>query len=92
VKGRDRRAPLHFDIDKGQGTSNVVGVLQINRSVADEYSACEFNRSSSKTLVLHDWGSALGFYRAFRNPEQIKAVAYMEAITQPRDWSDFPSA
>ena len=42
------------------------------------------------TLVLHDWGSALGFYRAFRKPEQIKAIAYMEAITRPRGWQDFP--
>jgi haloalkane dehalogenase len=43
------------------------------------------------TLVLHDWGSALGFYRAFRHPEQIKAIAYMEAILQPRSWADFPN-
>jgi haloalkane dehalogenase len=43
------------------------------------------------TLVLHDWGSALGFYRAFRNPTQIKAIAYMEAIVQPRRWDDFPN-
>lgn len=42
------------------------------------------------TLVLHDWGSALGFYRAYRYPEQIKAIAYMEAIVQPRRWADFP--
>ena len=41
------------------------------------------------TLILHDWGSALGFYRAFRHPEQVKAIAYMEAILQPRSWSDF---
>lgn len=41
-------------------------------------------------LVLHDWGSALGFYRAFRYPEQIRAIAYMEAIVQPRYWGDFP--
>jgi haloalkane dehalogenase len=43
------------------------------------------------TLVLHDWGSALGFYRAFRHPQQIRAIAYMEAIVQPRRWSDWPS-
>jgi haloalkane dehalogenase len=43
------------------------------------------------TLVLHDWGSALGFYRAFRHPEQIKAIAYMEAILQPRRWTDWPN-
>jgi haloalkane dehalogenase len=42
-------------------------------------------------LVLHDWGSALGFYRAFRHPDQIQAIVYMEAIVQPRLWEDFPS-
>jgi haloalkane dehalogenase len=41
-------------------------------------------------LVLHDWGSALGFYRAFRHREQIQAIVYMEAIVQPRRWEDFP--
>jgi len=40
-------------------------------------------------LVVHDWGSALGFYRAFRFPEQIKAICYMEAIVLPRRWEDF---
>lgn len=43
------------------------------------------------TLVLHDWGSALGFYRAFRCPEQVRAIAYMESIVQPRRWGDFPA-
>jgi haloalkane dehalogenase len=44
------------------------------------------------TLVIHDWGSALGFYRALRQPEQIKAIAYMEAIALPRRWEDFGPA
>lgn len=43
-------------------------------------------------LVVHDWGSALGFHRAFRYPEQIKAIAYMEAIVSPRRWEDFGAA
>ena len=43
------------------------------------------------TLVLHDWGSALGFYWAFRHPERVKSIAYMEAILQPRRWADFPN-
>jgi haloalkane dehalogenase len=43
------------------------------------------------TLVLHDWGSALGFYWAFRHPRRVRAIAYMEAIARPRLWSDFPS-
>jgi haloalkane dehalogenase len=42
-------------------------------------------------LVLHDWGSALGFYRAFRHREQIQAIVYMEAIVQPRRWEDLPN-
>jgi haloalkane dehalogenase len=44
------------------------------------------------TLVVHDWGSALGFHRAFRHPEQIKAIAYMEAIALPLRWEDFGEA
>jgi haloalkane dehalogenase len=40
-------------------------------------------------LVVHDWGSALGFHRAHRFPEQIRAIAYLEAIVQPRRWEDF---
>ncbi len=40
-------------------------------------------------LVLHDWGSALGFHWAHRHPERVAAIAYMEALVQPRLWSDF---
>jgi len=41
-------------------------------------------------LVLHDWGSALGFHWAHRHPERVQGIAYMEALVQPRTWSDFP--
>lgn len=47
--------------------------------------------SRNLVLVVHDWGSALGFHRAFRYPAHIKAIAYMEAIVQPRRWEDFPN-
>jgi len=40
-------------------------------------------------LVVHDWGSALGFLRAQRHPEQIEAIAYMEAIAAPMRWDDY---
>lgn len=40
-------------------------------------------------LVVHDWGGALGFYRAFRYPKHIQGIAYMEAIVQERRWEDF---
>ena len=39
-------------------------------------------------LVVHDWGSALGFHRAYRYPDQIAAIAYMEAIVKPLHWED----
>ena len=42
------------------------------------------------TLVLHDWGSALGFYWAHRHPERVKGLAYMEAIVRPLTWADWP--
>ena len=42
------------------------------------------------TLVLHDWGSGLGFHFAAENPERVKAIAFMEAILRPFEWSDFP--
>jgi haloalkane dehalogenase len=44
------------------------------------------------TLVLHDWGSALGFHWAARHPDRVLAIAYMEAIVQPREWQDVPSS
>ena len=47
------------------------------------------NLTSNVTLVIHDWGSALGFHRATRYPKQIKAIAYMEAIAMPMRWEDF---
>lgn len=43
-------------------------------------------------LVIHDWGSALGFYRAHRFPQQIASITYMEALVRPRPWSGFGEA
>ena len=45
--------------------------------------------STDVVFVVHDWGSALGFHRASRFPEQVSGIAYMEAIVQPRRWTDF---
>lgn len=44
-------------------------------------------------LVVHDWGSALGFSWAQRHPERVKALIYMEAIVRPfRSWEEWPAA
>ena len=42
------------------------------------------------TLVIHDWGSGIGFLWAMRNPNAVKGVAYMEAIVKPMSWDDWP--
>ena len=44
------------------------------------------------TFVLHDWGSALGFHWARRNPERMRALIYMEALVRPVTWADWPEA
>lgn len=44
-------------------------------------------------LVVHDWGSALGFSWAQRHPERVKAMVYMEAIVRPfRSWDEWPDS
>jgi len=42
------------------------------------------------TFVVHDWGSALGFDWAYRHPDAVKGIAYMEGIIKPRSWSELP--
>ena len=41
-------------------------------------------------LVIHDWGSALGFDWARQNPKRVKGIVYMEAIVKPLTWQDWP--
>jgi haloalkane dehalogenase len=47
--------------------------------------------NSNVTLVIHDWGSGLGFHWAHQNPDAIKGIAFMEAIVAPiPTWDSFP--
>jgi len=46
--------------------------------------------SEPVVLVLHDWGSGLGFDWANRHREAVRAIAYMEAIVMPVTWDDWP--
>jgi haloalkane dehalogenase len=50
----------------------------------------ELNLGDKIIMVLHDWGSALGFDWACRNPNRVKGIAYMEAIVAPLTWEDWP--
>ena len=42
-------------------------------------------------LVVHDWGSALGFHWARRNPGRVAGIAYMEAVVRPLTWDEWPA-
>lgn len=42
------------------------------------------------TLVVHDWGSALGFWWTQRHPERVRGLVYMEAIVRPVTWAEWP--
>ncbi|MEO1463705.1 MAG: haloalkane dehalogenase [Pseudomonadota bacterium] len=44
-------------------------------------------------LVIHDWGSALGFDWACRNADRVAGIAYMEGIVRPiAGWDEFNKA
>ena len=43
------------------------------------------------TLVIHDWGSALGFHYAHQNEDNIKGIVFMEAILMAApSWDSLP--
>ena len=44
------------------------------------------------TLVVHDWGSALGFDWANRNRAAVEGIAYMEGIVRPLAWHEWNEA
>ncbi|MBD8869464.1 haloalkane dehalogenase [Nocardioides donggukensis] len=44
------------------------------------------------TLVVHDWGSALGFDWANRHRDRVAGIAYMEAIVRPVTWEEWPES
>ena len=43
-------------------------------------------------LVVHDWGSALGFHWANRHRDRVRGIAYTEAIVSPVEWDEWPEA
>ena len=52
----------------------------------------ELDVTADVTLVVHDWGSALGFHWARHHSEAVKGIAYMEAIVCPVTWDDWPES
>ena len=46
---------------------------------------------SNLTLVIHDWGSALGFRWAHQHQDAVKGIAFMEAMLFPLSWERMPA-
>jgi haloalkane dehalogenase len=47
---------------------------------------------SNVTLVIHDWGSGLGFRWAHEHAEDVKAIAFMEAMIKTLSLDDMPGS
>lgn len=65
-----------------------------HRDFLDGFIDAVIGDSEQVVLVVHDWGSALGFDWANRHRDRVRGIAYMEAIVRPiagwEEWS--PSA
>jgi haloalkane dehalogenase len=51
----------------------------------------ELGLDSNVTLVLHDWGSGLGFRWAHEHEASVKGIAFMEAMIRLFTWDRFPT-
>jgi haloalkane dehalogenase len=61
-----------------------------HRNYLDAFIDAVIGRSESIVLVVHDWGSALGFDWANRHRDRIRGIAYMEAIVRPvASWDEW---
>lgn len=52
----------------------------------------ELELGDGLVLVGHDWGGALLFDWAFRHPDAVEAIVYMETIVMPVEWEDWPES
>lgn len=102
------RSVLPYLVDKGRCIApDLIGMgdsAKLPDSGPDSYRFVEHRRfldaflqalgvRERVTLVVQDWGSALGFDWAYRHPSAVRAIAYMEAFVAPIDsWSDWPEA
>lgn len=73
--------------DSGPGTYRFVDHYRYLSALLDQ-----LELGSRVTLVLHDWGSALGFHWAREHANRIAGIAYMEALVRPLTWSEWPAA
>ncbi|HEX4209000.1 MAG TPA: haloalkane dehalogenase [Candidatus Binataceae bacterium] len=76
--------------DSGKEPNGAYRFVDHARYLDGWFEALGLNRNV--TLVVHDWGSALGFHWAYRNQANIRGIAYMEAIVRPLKMAEWPLA
>jgi haloalkane dehalogenase len=85
-------------------TPDLIGMGQSGKKPSGEYTFVEHAKfldawfdavlpTEKIILVIHDWGSALGFHWANRHRDRVQGIVYMEAIVQPiASWDDWPES
>ena len=64
-----------------------------HRGYLEAFIDAVIGRAESVVLVVHDWGSALGFDWANRHRDRIRGIAYMEGIVRPvAGWDEWSAA
>tara|TARA_B100001113_G_scaffold132131_1_gene108108 strand:+ start:25 stop:888 length:864 start_codon:yes stop_codon:yes gene_type:complete len=76
------------DSEKLEDEGNMTYSYTVHKKFFDGFLA-ELGIKNNATLVIHDWGSALGFNWAYDNPEKVKGICYMEAIVKSMQWVDW---
>ena len=76
------------DSEKLEDKGNMTYSYAVHKKYFDGFLA-ELGIKNNATLVIHDWGSALGFNWAYDNPKKVKGICYMEAIVKSMQWVDW---
>lgn len=83
-------------------TPDLIGMGQSGKNPSGEYTFSEHARyldawfdavlpTEKIILVIHDWGSGLGFHWANRHRDRLQGIVYMEAIVQHiKSWDNWP--
>ena len=74
--------------DSGKAPDGSYRFVDHRRYLAGWFDALDLTQRV--TLVVHDWGSALGFHWAHRYPDRVKGIVYMEAIVRSMIWQEWP--
>ncbi len=79
----------HGDSDKLDDTGPDSYTFVQHREYLDELFD-QLDLGDHVTLVIHDWGSALGFDWANRHRDRMAGIAYLESIVRPVTWEEWP--